>query len=622
MTKNKEKKIFFGKFSKTEKNFLHVCRDDFKGPHLDYQDLSIPLNLKKKIEHTKIHNKNFLELFEYHGVSLWWFFHHYPFFGDYFLISFNFIMNFNEFLQKSNPTIVKIVDDFEMFDLIKQICMKNSIPLEYSKTSYFKSRIIKKLKNFIRKNVRHYRLKKYVKLRIKNHKILYNHKIPSIDNKIIFASPTAFRRPYFNHDTDKYENGEHILQGLIDILKTKFETAGISIAHGTSKTKDDMLIDRLNSNFLWIPEEVIFQNFDKSKDHKNFIHSYKKLIESKQFQTIFEIEGINIWEQIKPGFYQMLHEPYLPYWLSLLDSYALFFSSNKPKAIFIVCETDAPSLALIYNARKNNIKTIAIQHGEGIEDCEHSVSVLSSSKNPLGYPFANKMLVFGEFWKRAFVNHDYPSEKFEVFGNPNFFDLKNFSNISNFDNLYKKYNLDKNKKIILFTTSRFQGFPDRFNFDVKAWKHLLENFAYNKNFSLILKIHPHEDPTIFQNILNNFQNSHAKIVDGNIVELLSICSVLVSNKSTTLVDSICLKKPTIEIEWDNVVQKQIPLKASNVVLSSKLNDVTKNIHEILNNKKLQNDLLLNRDKFLKDHYNIPITKTELEQTLQKIIFDN
>ena len=175
------------------------------------------------------------------------------------------------------------------------------------------------------------------------------------------------------------------------------------------------------------------------------------------------------------------------------------------------------------------------------------------------------------------------------------------------------------KKIILFTTSRYQGRQNKYNFDELVWNNLLENFSKNNAFQIVLKVHPHEHTEVYEKILEKYENINAKVIDGNILELLTISSVLVSNVSTTLVDSICLKKPTIEVEWDDVLQTQIPLKKYGVVLSSKLENLSQNIHDILKNDDIQNSLLKNRSKFLRDIYNIPINKNELNDILEKLI---
>ena len=621
MSKNDPKFIIYGKTSKFQNETIYVNYEDFSGPQISYYDITTHLNLKSQIEHSTIHNTPFLQLFDYDNISLWWFFHS-GFFNDHFFYTVNFVSNFHKLIQTTNPHSIKIIDNFEMFDIIKQICNKNTIKFEYSHLSYFKFKILKNIKHHIRKFVRSNRLKKYVHLRIKNSRNIFyekNNSIPTLNDKIVFAIPTSFRRPHFNPDIEKYENGEYIMQGIIDLLKKRYKIIGISIAHGTTKIKDNMMAERVKSETPWIPEEALLQNYGKSMKQKRFLQKYEKLIRDKSFQKLFEFEGINLWEQIKPGFQQMLYEPYFPYWLNLIDSYSIFFKNNKPKAIFLIAETDAPCLAIICIAKRFNIKTIAIQHGAGIENSEHSVSTFASKENPFGYHLPDKMLLFGVFYEQSFIKHNYPSQKFQVFGNPSFFDLDKLENISNLNNLYKKYNLDKNKKIILFTTSRYQGCQNKYNFDELVWSYLLENFSHDNTFSIILKIHPHEDIGIYEKILKKYETINAKIIDANLLELLPIASVLVSNASTTLVDSICLKKPTIEVEWYDLLQTQMPLKEYGVVLSCKLENLSQNIYAILNDNNIQNSLLKNRSKFLKDIYNIPITTNELNDILEKLI---
>ena len=622
MNKHDLKLIIYGKISKTEKEALYVNYEDFSGPPIYYHDLTTHLNLKNQIEHSTINHTPFLELFDYDGISLWWFFHFGPFFNDHFFYAVNFVSNFNKLIKESSPNSIQIIDNFEMFDTIKQICNINKIKFNYSKSSYLRFKTLNFFKQNIQKYIRSIRLKKFVHLRIKNSKDLFHKKnkiIPSLNDKLVFAIPTSFRRSRFNPHTEKYENGEHIMQELINLLKHKYEINYISIAHGTSVINDKMLVERIESNDIWIPEEVLLQNYGKSIKQKKFLDKYTKLISDKSFQQLFKFEGIDLWDQIKPAFQQMSYEPYLPYWLNLIDSYSIFFKNNKPKTIFLIAETDAPCLALICNAKRFKIKTIAIQHGAGVEDCEHSVSTFANEQNSFGYHLPDKMLLFGEFWKQSFIKHNYPPEKFEVFGNPSFFELDISEYVSNLSNLYTKYNLDKNKKIILFTTSRYQGRQNKYNFDELVWNNLLENFSKNNAFQIVLKVHPHEHTEVYEKILEKYENINAKVIDGNILELLTISSVLVSNVSTTLVDSICLKKPTIEVEWDDVLQTQIPLKKYGVVLSSKLENLSQNIHDILKNDDIQNSLLKNRSKFLRDIYNIPINKNELNDILEKLI---
>ncbi|MFM7795905.1 MAG: hypothetical protein ACKO7N_04005, partial [Candidatus Nitrosotenuis sp.] len=247
MKKNHHKIIVYGNRSKIENNILYVAHDDFKGPHLNYQDITIPLNLKKQIENSQMNEKSFLSLFDYNGVSLWWFFHYGPFFNDRFSGTVYFISKFLEFIKIHSPEKIRILDDFDMMDIIQQICKNNNIKFEYSKLQYLKYRIYRRINQLLKNAIRQYRLEKRIKLRIKNRTKQYYDKFdsgPDINSKIMFAIPTSFRRPYYNSETMVYEKGEYVLQGIINLLKNKHNLIGMSVEHNNTTINDHVLLER------------------------------------------------------------------------------------------------------------------------------------------------------------------------------------------------------------------------------------------------------------------------------------------------------------------------------------------------------------------------------------------
>ena len=65
----KHNKIIYGKKSIAENDIIYVNRNYFRGPPINYQDLTIYLNLKKQIEKLTIDDKPFLQLFGYNDIS-------------------------------------------------------------------------------------------------------------------------------------------------------------------------------------------------------------------------------------------------------------------------------------------------------------------------------------------------------------------------------------------------------------------------------------------------------------------------------------------------------------------------------------------------------------------------
>ena len=79
-----------------------------------------------------------------------------------------------------------------------------------------------------------------------------------------------------------------------------------------------------------------------------------------------------------------------------------------------------------------------------------------------------------------------------------------------------------------------------------------------------------------------------------------------------------MKKPVIEVKFDNA-ESPIPMEKLGVVISANLDCLSTKIHEILQNDEIRNNLLKNRDIFLKEYYNIPEDKHKLEKILEGIL---
>ena len=124
--------------------------------------------------------------------------------------------------------------------------------------------------------------------------------------------------------------------------------------------------------------------------------------------------------------------------------------------------------------------------------------------------------LFGEYAKTILKENNYPIERLITFGNSFFFDFDKIEKKLNNENLLKKYNINKSQKVILFTTGTHQRkytIQGKYDFDEQIWRHLLENFAGNDDYFLILKPHPIEsniEP--YLEILEKFPSNNVKLV--------------------------------------------------------------------------------------------------------------
>jgi len=610
------KKIIYGKKSLAEGDILFVSENDFQSPPFSDESSYLAIQTIKKIQNSLLDLTPITELFSNEKYSLWWLI--YPQIFYHLETKINFVTNFSKFLDKSLPQRVIILDDFNEIDLIKQICIKKKISFKFSQLAYFKFKMKKNFLKFRRKYGTHLIFNKKGKERKK----LFFSKvvtIPSLENKILFVAGPGYRRKIFDHTTGKIKSGEYIIQDIIKLIEDKKSIIGIDLWSNIQENNDS-LKERLSSNVFWIPIEALVEV--KNKNQKNFLNKYNHIISSDKFRLLLKFEGIFLWKSLEGTFEKLKYSPYIPYWISLIDSLNILFSNQKPQAIFLPYETGPTALAFIIASRKNNVKTIGVQHGF-IHKFHKSYSHenFATDENLFGFPLPNKILLYGNITKKLLEEKDYPTKILIPFGNPTFFNLETIKKALIQTDVNRKYKIKKNKKIILYTTSGFQELNKKtvkYDFDTQVWRYLLKNFGNNEEYYLILKPHPLEDLSTYENVLHEKEFSNAQVIQGNLIELIYISSIVVSIFSTTIFDSMCFKKPVIQVKFEGA-SYSLPFNDSNIGVQSSLHSLSNKIIEILQNNSLQNTIVENNSRFIKEFYGIP--EKNMESKLNYLIKD-
>jgi len=598
-----EKKIIFGNESKVENETIFLSNRDFQSPRLSDKTSELANREINKMQNLTFKSISILELFSYKDTPLWYFFHHQLHLKLEDTLAF--ITNFYECVEAEKPQLIQIKNDFSRLDIINHICNEKKIKLKFSKLDYFLFKIRKVIISKLKKKIIIYLTKK----KIKNRRNLFYQKkdnLPNINNRILFPAGPAFRRGIINILEGSTEQGEYFIQNIIDLIDDKNKIVGIDLI--TKIDSDDIILkERLSSKMTWFPIEVLFKNKNKSRK-KQFLDKYQKTISSKEFQNLFQFNAVPLWPSLKETFEKMNFSPYIPYWIDIIDSLTSLFENEKPKAVMLLYDTGPVSLSLIVICKKFNIRTVGIQHGfihKFHKDYSHDR--FATEKDPFGFPLSDKLFLYGELTKKILLSKGYPSDKLVIFGNPVFFNLKKIENILENQSLFKKYNIDEKKKIILLASS---GLQERHyntlkhNYDVQIWQYLLENFGNNENYYLILKPHPTENSLTYEKILEKFNCTNAKIIQGNIFELIFISSLIVSIFSTIMFDSMCLKKPVIKVKFEDSYSSLLD-EFTNVVFSSDLASLSRNIQKVLTNSEIRNNLLRVSAEFTKNSYNIP-----------------
>lgn len=600
--------IIISNISKGKNEKIYCQIKDFASSPNSEQPSKLGNQEIKRIENQLFNDLPLSDSFSYREISLWWFFHWRL--SKQLTLILDLIINITKFIKKEKPILIKQNAAFDKFQLIKQICEKENIRFEYSRIRYFGFKIKYHFKHIFRKYIVSILFNRTIKKRKKLFSKYKKNNI-NLNNKILFSVAPVLNREIFNFNKKKSEKGEYLIQDIINLLENKNNAICLDFFSGL--TDNNLLYKRLKSDLNWIPLEFIYyKKFSNLK--KEFLNKYNRIIKSKEFQDLFKFHQISIWDSLKEIFHDNLLENQLPYWMDLIDSFDTFFSKHKPKFTIIPHENSPQNLALIVGCKKHNIKTFGLQHGFIWSNQNgYNHTRLANEKDSLGFPFAEKFLVFGEITKKILISNSYPSEKIIVFGNPSYFNLKKKLDILKTMDLYNKNSIKKNTKTILHSSSAFQELfykNSRFNFDVQIWDYLLKTYGNNDQYQIILKPHPNEPILIYKKILEKYKCKNAKIIRENFIELALISSVVISISSTTIYDALVVKKPVIQLKFDDIHLPTDDYK--NSVLQCNLKNLSKNIELILNTKEIQSKLIFGGNVFIKEFFNLIEIKSESE----------
>lgn len=599
------KLVYGSKKIRSKSDVYYIDKNDLY-IHSEVAAFEKAISILNEIENKMIKGEKIPHLFKYSDISLWWFIH--PSIIQSVKESVNFLDNFQEIINKKRPTLIYITSEFDKLHLIKQLCKRQQIPIQYSKLQYFKFQI----KRLLILKIQPHRFRRITLKKIKTRLSLFNDKyknIPSLRDKIIFAGATVYRRNIYDPNKGQVVSGEFIQGPIIDIIKKlNFEVVGIDIDY-TFTGDTEALSKRLDDSTQWFPIEVITEKFSITLNNHIFIKNYLKIINHKDFKDLFNFNGINFWTQMEYDFKKMSYFPYLPSYIKLIASLEQFFNNNRPRAVFIPYEAGSIALTIIIACKKNNIKTIGLQHGIIFgTNPDYSHHDFRSENNPLGIPLPDYLLLFGNFPKKLLRERGtYPPEKLIEFGHPMYFDIDKIKKSLDALDLKTKYAIPKNKKIILFTTGRYQSYYkgyEKQNYDEKILNKLLETYANNEEFYVILKPHPiGEYLDYYKNLISKYDCKNFVIIQGDLFELLHISDIVVCYFSTILIDSIMFEKMVIEVTFDD--KRFMLFDEYEVFIKSSLDSLPENIHKLLSDSKLQAKIKENSTKFIKEQFNIP-----------------
>ena len=265
---------------------------------------------------------------------------------------------------------------------------------------------------------------------------------------------------------------------------------------------------------------------------KNLFH----LVKPSSFADI-KYELINFSSLIKISFL-FLHEK-LVQSLQYLENIKQILKALKPDMICMFSGNDPIDLLGTHISKRMNLPSLFIPHAIGRISYEYSA-------------FEQDYIVCaGNKEKDYFTSLGTKSQNIYVLGIPLYDTLFNkFSKLGNTrvirNNVIKHFKLNPDNKIILLVTTHHEDFIRE-----RVFKSVIDMYNNIKNCHLIVKIHPIDELSYYQGLLENYIAENVDIVKDFDLHNLIIASDLIIGRSTgAQLEAIFLDKNVVDINYE------------------------------------------------------------------------
>jgi|GEM_PF-6377485 len=284
---------------------------------------------------------------------------------------------------------------------------------------------------------------------------------------------------------------------------------------------------------LHVEKSQSFQTFKSNCEYINFTNFHKLYFKDLSF-LIFTSKTIA--RHFDTSFFIVF--PMLCRYVISKNSLEYILTSVKTKNIITSNDTLLTSNTAIHIAKKHKINDYTLQHG-----------FLTHFYVPTT---TTNYIVWGEKAKEWFENENISSQILPL-GTPRLDEIEmikqNAKNIK--DEFYKKYKIDTTKKIFFYMShSQAPEFGielHRQNFEA------LNDVVKNKQYQLVIKLHPSENITLFEEVFKNEKENILLLPrDESLYHTIVSSTICASAYSTTLIEAMCFEKPTLQMNMSHV----------------------------------------------------------------------
>ena len=345
--------------------------------------------------------------------------------------------------------------------------------------------------------------------------------------------------------------------------------------------------------------------------------NWKYLAGDENFTNALTYQKVSIWELGKESFAKLFPLRFDQI-IKIIETVKCALLEEQPGIVITTSDVGIWPKIWFLVAKNMNIPTLHVEW-----------ATVSSHAPDWAFMSADKATVSGEYSKRTVIHkRGIDSNRLVVTGQPRYDGL--IRKRESKEVICRRYSLDTGKRIILFTSiPYYEGVPSEEGGLSKEehheWLHAIYQASKEiDNAQLVVKPHPHHrDP--YENhssVLREVGNESSIVIapkDSDVLDLISVCDVMITWLSTTALEAMILNKPVIIV---NLTSRTISITSYNSEATLevfKKEDIALAIKDALDNSEVRERLISAGRKCVQDR--LYIMDGKASQRIANLIVD-
>ncbi len=366
-----------------------------------------------------------------------------------------------------------------------------------------------------------------------------------------------------------------VLYPIIETVKQKFDVLCVLVEISSNKNLEAQtkaknlpyaLLQSYYSKYIAARVKDTFRNYENFGLPKNIN---------------FEFCGANVTEIVKTVFeFYFRPRQYVEEVILVNELFKNAITIEQPDVIITVDESSDLSKPMLDYAKSLGIKTMAVQHA--------FLDQYPAFNNTIA---PDTIFTWGKTSAAEYELRGFPGKNIIICGAPKFDTLINQTH--NLNEISIKYNLDLNKKTIMFASQPIS------TSETQAILAALINYVNKNNLQLVIKLHPREE-TLFYEKFTHTVKTKCVITKEDLYPLIALSELVVINSSLVGLEAAVMHKPVVVANFSGLPDR-VNYVSDRIALGAKSEKELHDVISLLLNSPEEEKLIAARKSFFNKH---------------------